>query len=121
MRPYEVIAIFDTALDDDAIGAFVDRVTEIISSRGGRPGRVEHWGRRRLAYELRHRWEGYYVLLEALAEPGAMAEVDRMLSLADEVMRHKVIRVPDSVAGRAVPSSEGPAGEPASVAGGGPS
>jgi small subunit ribosomal protein S6 len=62
---------------------------------------VERWGKRRFAYEVQHRSEGYYVLIEATAEPAAMAELDRMLGLADEVVRHKVIRIPDKVAGRA--------------------
>ncbi len=62
---------------------------------------MERWGKRRFAYEVHHRSEGYYALLEANAEPGVMAELDRMLNLADEVVRHKVIRLPDKVAGRA--------------------
>jgi small subunit ribosomal protein S6 len=100
MRPYEVMVILDAGLEEDAIRAVVDRATSLIESRGGRPGRVEHWGRRRFAYELKHRWEGYYVLLDATAEPAVMAELDRSLRLADEVIRHKVIRLPDVVASR---------------------
>ncbi len=95
MRPYEVMIIFDPALDDDAIRAELDRSTELIRSRGGNPGRVERWGRRRLAYEIRKQSDGYYVLLEANAEPAVMAELDRTLALADPVLRHKVIRVPE--------------------------
>ena len=101
MRPYEVMIVLDTGLEEDAIRAVIDRVTELITARGGRPGHVDRWGKRRFAYELNHRWEGYYVLAEALAEPATMAEVDRMLFLADEVVRHKVIRLPEAVAGRA--------------------
>lgn len=104
MRPYEVMVIFDAGLDEDVIRSTVERATELVRSQGGNPGRVETWGRRRLAYELHHRTEGYYVLLEATGEPAAMAALDRMLSLADEVIRHKVIRLPDSVAGRARPA-----------------
>ena len=61
-------------------GPSVDRATELIRARGGNPGRVDRWGKRRFAYELHHRWEGYYVLLEATAEPAAMAELDRVLT-----------------------------------------
>lgn len=100
MRPYEVMTILDPGLEDDAIQAAVGRVTELVSSRGGRVHRVDHWGKRRLAYELAHRSEGYYVLIEATAEPAVMSELDRMLSLTDEVIRHKIIRIPDAVAGR---------------------
>jgi small subunit ribosomal protein S6 len=104
MRPYEVIIIIDAGLEDDAIRASVDRTIELIRSRGGTPGRVDRWGKRRFAYELRHRWEGYYVVLEATAEPAVMAELDRVLFLADEVLRHKVIRLPEAVAGRSRPA-----------------
>jgi len=93
--------IFDAGLEEDAIRAVLDRATEVVRSQGGNPGRAERWGKRRFAYELNHRWEGYYVLLDATAEPAAMAELDRMLHLADEVLRHKVIRLPDKVGGRA--------------------
>ena len=105
MRPYEVMIILDPGLDEDVIRASIDRATALIASKGGNPGRVDRWGKRRFAYELNHRWEGYYVLLEAAAEPAAMAELDRMLTLADEVVRHKVIRLPDVVANRARPAT----------------
>ncbi len=101
MRPYEVMVILEAGLEEDAIRATIDRSTKLIAANGGTPGKVERWGKRRFAYEVQHRSEGYYVLIEATAEPAAMAELDRMLGLADEVVRHKVIRIPDKVAGRA--------------------
>lgn len=100
MRPYEVMLIFDASLEEETIRAAVDRYAEFIRTRGGNPGRVDRWGKRRFAYELRHRWEGYYVVLEATAEPAVMDELHRMLSLADEVIRHKVVRIPDAALGR---------------------
>src|SRR5437879_4368286 len=103
MRSYEVVIILDAGLEEEAIRASVDRSSDLIRSRGGDPVRVDRRGRGRLASELAHRSEGYYVLLEAQAEPAAMAELDRSLHLADEVIRHKVIRVPERVARRARP------------------
>lgn len=114
MRPYEVMIIFDPALDEPVLQAQLDRYSEILRRRGATPGRLERWGRRRLAYELRHHRDGYYVVMEVTAEPAAMAELERALFLADEVLRHKVIRIPDHVAGRqrsSVPSA--PTDEPA--------
>lgn len=96
MRPYEIVVIFDAGLEESDVRAVLDRATELIRSAGGSPGRVERWGKRRFAYELAHRWEGNYVLLGADAEPGGLDEVHRMLSLSDEVLRHKVVRLPDS-------------------------
>ena len=46
-------------------GPAVDRATDLIRNRGGDPHRVDRWGKRRFAYELNHRWDGYYVLVEA--------------------------------------------------------
>jgi len=103
------MVIFDATLEEEPVNAVLDRATELIRSGGGTPGRVDRWGRRRFAYELHHRWEGSYVLLDATAEPATMAELDRMLHLADEVIRHKVIRLPEKVAGRAQRSPAPPA------------
>lgn len=92
MRPYEIVIIFDAGLDETVIRSHVDRVTEHVRSRGGTVGTVDRWGKRSFAYELAHRHEGYYVLVEVTAEPEVLGEVERMLTLSDEVLRHKVIR-----------------------------
>jgi small subunit ribosomal protein S6 len=100
MRPYEVMIIFDPTLEEDAVRAEVDRATELVRSKGGNPGRVERWGKRRLAYEIRRQREGAYVVMEAQAEPAAMADLDRALTLADGVLRHKVIHLPEKAIGK---------------------
>ena len=106
MRPYEVMLIFDASLEEENIRAAIDRFAEFIRSRGGNPGRADRWGKRRFAYELRHRWEGYYVLMEFTAEVALEEELHRMLSLADEVIRHKVIRIPEAaLKARATPAA----------------
>ncbi len=116
MRPYEVMIILDPSLEEGAIRDQVDRSTELIRTGGGHPGRVDRWGRRRLAYEIRHHREGYYVVVEAMAEPPAMEALDRALHLSDEVLRHKVIRLPDRIAGKAARPAP-PGGEPEAPAG----
>ena len=75
---------------------------------------IERWGRRRFAYEIDDRNEGYYVVVTFSAEPVAQAELERTLNLADEVLRHKVIVLP------ARPRAEEKqlASSPASAAGG---
>jgi small subunit ribosomal protein S6 len=99
MRPYEVMIIFDADLEEETIRAAVDRYTSLIESKGAELGHRDFWGKRRFAYELKHRWEGYYVVLQAKAEPAPMDELHRVLSLADEVLRHKVLRIPEEVYG----------------------
>jgi small subunit ribosomal protein S6 len=95
MRHYELMVILDAGLEEDAIRATVDRVTQVIARGGGTVDKVDRWGKRRFAYEVHHRSEGYYVLMETTAEPVVLSEVDRMLRLADDVIRHKVIRLPE--------------------------
>ena len=99
MRPYEVMVIFDADLEEEEIRSAVDRSRKLIESKGADLGYVDFWGKRRFAYRLKHRWEGYYVVFQAKAEPAAMDELHRNLSLADEVLRHKVLRIPEAVHG----------------------
>jgi small subunit ribosomal protein S6 len=98
-RPYEVMIIIDADLDEETIRAAVERWLVQIEAGGAERGHVDFWGKRRLAYEVRHKAEGYYVVLQARAEPPAMDELHRVLSLADEVIRHKVLRIPEKVYG----------------------
>ena len=99
MRPYEVMIILDADLDEETIRANVERWLQSLEGRGAERGYVDFWGKRRFAYELKHRTEGYYVVFQVRSEPAAMDELHRVLSLADEVIRHKVLRIPDSVYG----------------------
>ena len=104
MRPYEIVVIFDASLEESVIRDITDRIVDHVRTRGGSSGRVDRWGRRPFAYELKHRTEGYYVFIEVVAEPEVVAEVDRMLTLSDEVLRHRVLRQPEHVVGRRRPA-----------------
>ena len=99
MRPYEVMVILSTDLDEETIRPTVERWMQLLESKGAERGHVDYWGKRRLAYEIKHKKEGYYVVLQARSEPEAMNELHRALSLSDEVIRHKVLRVPESAFG----------------------
>jgi len=94
------MVIFDADLDEENIRSAVTRSTQLIEGKGAQLGPIDFWGKRRFAYELKHRWEGYYVVLQAKAEPAAMDELHRTLSLADEVLRHKILRIPEQVYGK---------------------
>lgn len=98
MRPYETMIIFDAEVEDNAINAVLNRALDVVRANGGKPGAVERWGKRAFAYELKKKREGYYVVAEYSAEPVASAELERFLGLADEVLRHKIVRLPDKVA-----------------------
>ncbi|HEX9776102.1 MAG TPA: 30S ribosomal protein S6 [Actinomycetota bacterium] len=91
-RHYEVMIILDPRLDDAVLQQAVDRFVGIVTERGGEATKVDHWGRRKLAFEINHLNEGYYVVADLQAEPVAMNELDRVLGLADEAIRHKIVR-----------------------------
>ena len=100
MRPYEVMAIFEATTEPSVIQGELDRALEVIRTNGGNPGAIDRWGKRSFAYEVNHKREGYYVVVEFTGEPETVAALDRMLGLADDVVRHKVVRMPDkAVAG----------------------
>ena len=98
MRPYEVMAIFEATTEPTIIQGVLDRALDVIRNSGGNPGAIDRWGKRTFAYEVNHKREGYYVVVEFTAEPETVAALDRMLGLADEVVRHKVVRLPDQAA-----------------------
>ena len=100
MRAYEMMVIFDGELDESTVAGVINTVTAQVEAADGSVAKTEKWGRRRFAYEINHKNEGFYVVFEIEAEPGALDTVDRNLRLADEVVRHKIIRLPDSEAHR---------------------
>src|SRR4051794_6747096 len=100
MRAYELMLIADGDLEESAVAKFINQVTAQVESTGGRVATTDKWGKRRFAYEINHKNEGVYVVFEIEAEPGARDEVDRTLRPADDIVRHKIIRLPDSEAAR---------------------
>ena len=99
-RAYELMVIVDQDEDDSANEAVITKVKEMIEAEGGLVPKVDKWGRRRFAYEINHKHEGVYTVLEVSTEATNLDSVDRFLRLADEVVRHKLIRLPDSEAVR---------------------
>lgn len=92
MRPYETMIVFDTSVDAQAIQVALDRALETMRANGGTPGTIDRWGKRPLAYEINKRKEGYYVLVEFTGESTTVDELDRILTLSDEVLRFKILR-----------------------------
>jgi small subunit ribosomal protein S6 len=77
--------------DESVVSGALDRITRVVGEAGGEVGNVDRWGRRRLAFEIEHQSEGYYVVVEFTAEPEALTELERSLHLADEVLRFKIV------------------------------
>ena len=92
MRDYEVVYIFKSALGTEDIDARLERYHEkILAVEGSEITAVEHWGKRQLAYPIDRHENGYYVVAQFSAEPGALPEFERLLKLDEEVLRHLVV------------------------------
>ena len=93
MRNYEAVVIVDPRLEEAAISQAVEKLTEAIDAEG-EMAKLDTWGRRRLAYEINHLNEGHYVVASFRAEAGLIEQLDRMLNIGEEYIRHKIVRVP---------------------------
>ena len=100
MRAYELMVICDGDLDESTVSGVINRIHAEVEATGGRTATTDKWGRRRFAYEINHKSEGFYVVFEILAEPGSLDHLETTLRLADEVVRHKLVRLPDREAAR---------------------
>jgi small subunit ribosomal protein S6 len=92
VNPYEILLLLDAELPEERQSEVVARVRENVEQGGGTWERHEPWGRRKLAYEIDHRTDGYYHLLEFQSEPGTLDEISRVLKITDGVVRHLAVR-----------------------------
>lgn len=99
MRAYELGLIINGDLDEGEARSVVQRVTKQIAAVGAVKS-VDFWGKRRFAYEIKHRWEGYYAFIDCTAPAGSLDEVQRTLRLADDVVRHLLMQLPAREAAR---------------------
>ena len=87
---YEAMLVINPALGEEAIAAVVERFKTLIE-KNGTLAEVDEWGTRRLAYEINHITEGYYVLMSFSATPDLPAEVVRIANITDGVIRSLVV------------------------------
>jgi small subunit ribosomal protein S6 len=86
------MVIVDAEADEETVGRVVERIKGILSEHQGEVGAIDRWGKRKLAFEIDRKSEGQYIVVPFQAEPSALAELDRVFSLADEVVRFKIVR-----------------------------
>ena len=101
MRAYEFMVILEGDLEDTAAQAWVKSVTDSITKAGGTVhGKPDWWGRRQFAFPINKKNYGYYAVMNVMATGGALDELERSLRIADDVVRHKLLRLPDAEAAR---------------------
>ena len=92
MNEYEILLLLDPELDDDRQAEIVTRARELVERGGGTWDLHDVWGRRKLAYEIGHKGEGSYHLLQFTSDAGTLDELSRVLRIDDGVMRHMATR-----------------------------
>lgn len=92
MNKYEVVYIIDPAVEDEARKALIAKFNDLITGNGGTVDKVEEWGKRRLAYAIDYKTEGYYVLVNFQAEAELPRELERNLQISESVIRYQVIK-----------------------------
>jgi small subunit ribosomal protein S6 len=98
LRDYEVLYIVRADLDDEKVQDAVKRVNTLIQRSGGTIEQTNLWGKRKLAYEVKHQKEGSYVLQDFQLDPNRVPELEASLKITEEVLRHLIVRKPEKAA-----------------------
>ena len=92
MAFYELMFIVRPELDEEQVGSATDKVHQLVVANGGNVTKTASWGKRRLAYQVGHYKEGYYVVSNFEVEPDKIVELERVLKISDTVFRHLLVR-----------------------------
>lgn len=92
-RQYEVVFIVDPAADDDEVTKLTETLKQVATDQGGTVTKTESMGRRKLAYEILHKTEGSFVLLEIEGSGHEIAELERRMRVNDRIVRYITVRV----------------------------
>ena len=92
LQDYELIYIINPDVAEDALEARVSGISQSITSRDGVIASVDRWGKRKLAYPLKHYLEGTYVLTKFKISPARLKEIESNLKISEEVLRHLLVK-----------------------------
>src|SRR5687768_15956543 len=92
MRAYELMVIIDPDVEERTVEPTLEKFLNVVRNGEGTVDKVDIWGRRRLAYDIKKKAEGIYAVVNFTATPAIAAELDRQLGLNETIMRTKIIR-----------------------------
>jgi small subunit ribosomal protein S6 len=92
MRRYELMVLLDPDVEEKTVAPSLDQFLGVVRQDGGTVERVDVWGRRRLAFEIAKKSEAIYAVIDLVAEPASVQELDRQLNLNETVLRTKLMR-----------------------------
>ena len=91
-QPYEAVYIVDATLGDEQIGVITAKYKTLIETGGGAVDKIDIWERRKLAYEIKGRTEGIYVIMQFHAKPAVEAELRRVFQISEDQIRFLIVR-----------------------------
>jgi small subunit ribosomal protein S6 len=91
VRDYEIVYVIRPDLADEARAAKVERIHSLVTENGGEVEKTEDWGKRVLAYEIRHCAEGFYGLSEFKLPPTAVKMIEDRLRIDEEILRYQIV------------------------------
>ena len=91
MRKYEVIFIVKP-LEEEPTNAVIEKFSKLIADNGGTIEKEDRWGKKRLAYEIKDCTDGYYCLFYVACEPACVAEIDRVMKITDDSLKHMIVK-----------------------------
>ena len=94
MNKYELMFVVNVA-DEEKIKAAVQLVQDVIKKIGGTVDKVDEWGKRALAYEVKKQREGYYLVVDFQADSAQISELDRVIKIHEEIIRHIIVKLED--------------------------
>ena len=117
MNKYELIYVIDTAMEESARNELIARFNGMIEADGGKVEKVEEWGKRRLAYAINYKTEGYYVLVNFTANAELPREIERVMQINESILRYLTVKVEEKRSNvKPRPARVAPAAEEAEVA-----
>ena len=117
MNKYELIYVIDTAMEESARNELIARFNGMIEADGGKVEKVEEWGKRRLAYTVNYKNEGYYVLVNFTANAELPREIERVMQINESILRYLTVKVEEKRSNvKPRPARVAPAAEEAEVA-----
>ena len=93
LHDYELVVIISPEVLDEAVEGVIGRISRFITESGGSVAAIERWGKKKLAYPIKHFTEGSYVLARFKSKPKLSKELEASLQISEEVFRHLLIRV----------------------------
>jgi small subunit ribosomal protein S6 len=92
LRDYELVVVISPEIAEEDVPSAIEKVSQFIIGRGGTVAGVNRWGRRKLAYPIQRHMEGNYVVTQFRLDPNEITGLEASLGLAEEVIRHLVVR-----------------------------